>query len=291
MPTTTCRTSAMPSGDCRGRRGRSCGSSTQTLGICTTACRARAIGLPSHVAGAARGLLFRQLRQRSQRAGVTAGARRTRGNATSSCWTPRTTATPPRSSTSVRTSSMARAAAEGARLGPRRAAARCLSRLLHGATTSTPVHATRARSRRSSTDFASAADAIAASSPRLVRASAVRSSFRRATSPRSTGTFARPAVSASPTKCRPASAALGTSFWAFEDQQASCRTSSCSASRSATAIRLARWSRRGRSPHAFDNGMEFFSTFGGEHCLLRRRPRRSRRGPAERAAATRAEGR
>ena len=57
-------------------------------------------------------LLLRQLGQRSQRAGAPAGARRTRGRATSSCSTRPITATRPRSSRSARTSSMVRVARE-----------------------------------------------------------------------------------------------------------------------------------------------------------------------------------
>jgi len=55
---------------------------------------------------------------------------------------------------------------------------------------------------------------------------------------------------------------LGTHFWGFETQGV-CRTSPSSANRSATRSRSQPLSLPRKSQHHFANGMEFFSTFGG----------------------------
>ena len=58
----------------------------------------------------------------------------------------------------------------------------------------------------------------------------------------------RPAASASPTRCRSASAASGDTFWGVRDAGGRCPTSSRWASRSETATRWRGRSRRPRSP-------------------------------------------
>src|SRR3989442_574027 len=108
-------------------------------------------------------------------------------------------------------------------------------------------------SRNQSIACVRAAEGCAGSSRKAVRASADRSCFRPAISPRSTSMFARRAASASRTKCRlPTAGSARTSM--DSSSRASRPISWRSANRSATGIRSAPSSRRRRLPHHSTTG-------------------------------------
>ena len=127
-----------------------------------------------------------------------------------------------------------------AAVGARRADPRRLSRTATGATIRTPARSTATRSahrRCLQRRDRRLAAFICETLPERRRADhpAARVSRERPT-PRPRA----PAASASPTKCRPPTAGWATASRPSK-RRASCPTSSCSASRSATAIRSARW--------------------------------------------------
>ena len=210
---------------------------------------------------AAAGLLLRHLRQRGQRAGAAPRPRahRPRGR-------DRPRARLPRAHHDARGREplqVRRAGRPGAQgVGARRAAPRHVPRALppRRPAGGAEVRAARGRARRAAAGRAGAGSPH--SSPRRCRASPGRSSSRRATSRRPTATCARRAACASPTRCRRASDGWGRTSGASR-RRASCRTSWCSASRSGTASRSAAVVTTREIAAAFDNGMEFFSTFGG----------------------------
>ena len=109
-----------------------------------------------------------------------------------------------------------------------------------GATTRRRGRSTRTRSAGSRAASRARAGAWRRSCRRRCRASRARWCSRPGTWPTPTATCARPGASRSPTRCRPASAAWATRSGASR-RRTRCRTSWCSASRSPTASRSARW--------------------------------------------------
>ena len=214
-------------------------------------------------AGAAERLLLRQLRERSQRAGASAGARAHAAGATSSCSTPRITATRRRSSTSARTSTPAPAARGAPGLGARAADAGRLSRRVSGERT--PGRAVRAaRWRRDrSPAHARRRGACAASSRKrcpsvggqIILPAGYLADVYRAGARRRRRVHRRRSAD----RLRPASARTSGP----SRRRASCRTSSCSGKPIGNGYPIGAVVTTPAIAASFDNGMEFFSTFGG----------------------------
>ena len=147
-------------------------------------------------------------------------------------------------------------------MGPRRAAARHLPRRSTSATIRAPGEIRR--------ESATIVDDLSAAQPRLAafiaesaaRASADRSSCRTAIWQRSTRSSAPPAASASPTKCRPPTAAWATHFYAFEAQGV-VPDIVVLGKPIGNGYPLGAVVTTPEIAASFDNGMEFFSTFGG----------------------------
>ena len=99
-------------------------------------------------------------------------------------------------------------------------------------------------------------------SPKLSQASPDKSFFRRDISPKPTSTFAQRAASVSPTKCKSAFGRLGTHFWGFETQNV-IPDIVVLGKPIGNAFPLAAVVTTPEIAASFDNGMEFFSTFGG----------------------------
>ena len=189
-----------------------------------------------------------------------------------------------------------RPGAEG--VGARRAAAGHVPRAATGGTTRRRGRSTRGTWARSPTGCRPRGAGSPRSSPRRCRASPGRSSSRRATSRRPTATCARRAACASPTRCRRASAGWGD-FWGFEGQGV-VPDVVVLGKPIGNGFPLGAVVTTREIADAFDNGMEFFSTFGGnpvscaaglavldvvEEERLQERARRVGRPPARGAAA------